>query len=96
MGLSEEEVLRQGFFAGTMFAARSVALEPAMSLAISPDQFEPETGQVDGTLAHALERIFTLSACAARFRVEDANQHYTAAGMGDTWPPMPLNQYRHA
>lgn len=48
-----------GFFAGTMFWARIDALMPIIDN-ISPVDFEPEFGQVDSTLAHALERLFSV------------------------------------
>jgi lipopolysaccharide biosynthesis protein/SAM-dependent methyltransferase len=69
LGLSEQKVLKQGFFAGTMFAARVSALEPLMRLGFSDDEFEPEMGQVDGTLAHAIERGMSLSVAAAEMRI---------------------------
>jgi len=48
-----------GFFAGTMFWARLDALMPVIDAVDSRD-FEPEMGQVDSTLAHALERLLCL------------------------------------
>lgn len=48
-----------GFFAGTMFWARVDAISPIIdSVAIS--DFEPELGQEDSTLAHALERLLNV------------------------------------
>jgi lipopolysaccharide biosynthesis protein len=46
------------FPSGTMFWAKVSAIKPLFDLKLSPDDFEKENGQVDGTLAHAIERIF--------------------------------------
>lgn len=69
LGLDEKALHDQGFFAGTMFFARATALEPLMGMAFPDDAFEPEEGQIDGTLAHALERAMTLSVRASGMRI---------------------------
>lgn len=48
-----------GFFAGTMFWAKIDSISQILDVVKATD-FEPEFGQVDSTLAHALERLFTL------------------------------------
>lgn len=49
---------RFGFFAGTMFWARLDSL--ANLLDIAPRKFQREKGQIDGTVAHVLERLMSV------------------------------------
>ena len=44
------------FPAGSMYWVKPLMLGMIRALRLTPDMFEPETGQVDGTLAHAFER----------------------------------------
>ena len=50
------------FPAGSFFIARTDAIRPLLNGAFTLDDFEPEAGQIDGTLAHAIERLFVLVA----------------------------------
>lgn len=45
------------FVAGTMFAASTKLLQRLLDLKLTSADFEVEEGQVDGTMAHALERF---------------------------------------
>lgn len=49
---------RYPFFGGTMFWCRTDFLFPLLKSGIKPADFNTESGQVDATTAHAIERIF--------------------------------------
>jgi glycosyltransferase involved in cell wall biosynthesis len=59
------------FAAGSMFWIRSRALKPILDLALKTIDFEPELRQVDGTLAHALERLLPVAAKMGGYRLTD-------------------------
>ncbi len=44
--------------AGDMFWFRGEAIKPFIDMTLNAQDFEPETGQVNNTLAHAIERMF--------------------------------------
>jgi rhamnosyltransferase len=59
------------FFGGSMFWFRPAALAAITALPITPDDFEEEAGQIDGTLHHALERLFAIAAAGSGYAVRD-------------------------
>lgn len=57
------------FFAGSMFWARPAALRPLAALRLQIADFPPVAGERDGTLAHAVERVFNIAVMRAGYRV---------------------------
>lgn len=53
--------------AGSMFWAKTDALQPLLSLELSQSDFPIENQQLDHTIAHAIERLFAISCQAAGF-----------------------------
>lgn len=60
------------FPAGSMFWARIDTFEPLLNAHLHEWEFESEDGQIDGTLAHAVERLFAICAIARGLRVAEA------------------------
>ena len=86
LGLMNKDVRKGKFFAGSMFVARVSALAPLMSLAIDDENFEPEAGQLDGTMAHAVERGFALSVISCGMRLA-ALEEVTRKRRAFWWTP---------
>lgn len=79
----------QRFIAGSMFWLRLEALRPLLDAHFCISEFADESGQVDGTAAHAIERLFGFVAERAGYRMLDAESLYTGGFM-------PTKPFRYA
>ena len=68
LGVSEDIYREAGFVAGSMFYARREVFN-RLTDQIIMDEFEVESGQMDGTMAHAIERLFGALAVSEGYRV---------------------------
>ena len=78
------------FVAGSMFWFKPSAFSPITQLEISQDDFGPEKGQVDGTLAHAFERFFGLLMLQTGYRIVELEK----SGTVKTSPPQNQPEYQ--
>lgn len=65
------KTFKTSFPAGSMFWFRKDALDPLASNLLDEEEFELEAGQLDGTLAHSVERVTGAVANAQGFKVVD-------------------------
>lgn len=77
LGVDLEDIHSLTFVAGSMFIARVTALLPLLGLELSDEEFEPENGQVDGTMAHAIERAVSISAHRQAYTVSSIDKIVT-------------------
>lgn len=72
LGIPAPQVEHDSFVAGSMFWLRPAALRLLLDAHLEVAEFEAETGQLDGTLAHAIERVFSLTAATGGFSTANA------------------------
>ena len=72
VGVPLPDYERAVFASGSMFWARASALEPILDAGLCSADFENENGQVDGTLAHSIERFLGWSVQASGGSIEGA------------------------
>lgn len=72
MGVPQPKTDKDSFIAGSMFWCRLSALAPLIDAPLTEAEFAAEAGQVDGTMAHAIERVVALAAIHGGFRLTSA------------------------
>ena len=65
----EKLIASSSYVAGSMFLMARPVMNKVVELPVSPASFEEEAGQIDGTTAHALERIFGVLAHAQNLSI---------------------------
>jgi len=88
----ESRVVRLEFFAGSMFWFRPSAMRPLFELGLSLADFEHEDRQLDGTLAHVIERFFILAVESGNFKAY-ALPNLTATGLPTTVEREPKSEF---
>jgi lipopolysaccharide biosynthesis protein len=71
------------FFAGTMFWFKPAALQNLPDI-VREESWEKERGQLDGTLAHAIERILVDVARANGYTIGSSDEPYRELPDADT------------
>jgi lipopolysaccharide biosynthesis protein len=74
MGINSDQ-FRLDFFCGSMFWVRPEALRPLKDLKLA-GTFPSEMGELDGTLEHAVERLFSTATVVAGYRIEGVDGVY--------------------
>jgi lipopolysaccharide biosynthesis protein/glycosyltransferase involved in cell wall biosynthesis len=81
-GIQADEQTSFHFVAGSMFWFRPAALKAILRLPVSFYDFPEEPIPPDGTLAHAIERLFGLCAISSGYEVKQIDRHGTLSSPG--------------
>ena len=73
MGIPQSVLMKKQFIAGSMFFARTASMLPILHLGFKDSCFEKESNQLDGTLAHALERTISLCMVVENLKLLSTN-----------------------
>jgi lipopolysaccharide biosynthesis protein len=87
LGITPPPQGNDSFIAGSMFWLRPAALRLLLDAHLDVADFEAEAGQIDGTLAHAVERIFSLTASTGGFSTTSMASLLGLAETVPTWYP---------
>ena len=79
MGRSVSEIVKLPFAGGSMFWMRPFILYDIIGLKIEPEQYEPEPIGTDGTIAHAIERLFSTACYSAGMHIAQSSEVETRA-----------------
>lgn len=90
LGLHPEPAAGELFASGSMYYVRLAAIRELTDLDIEIDQFEKESGQTDGTLAHAFERVVASAVRSSGFAL------LALAHQGELIAPTPAQHYPFA
>lgn len=92
-GLSIAKSKQTLFPAGSMFWARADALDGLLNARMKIGDFQKERGQVDGTVAHAIERLFGEYVSQAGYQlrqIKPDRQHSLRSYFTADWPYFPM------
>ena len=72
IGIPCSDPAHETFVSGSMFWVRLESLRTLLDADLASSDFDEESGQVDGTLAHAIERVVSLCVRHAGFMTQDS------------------------